>query len=579
MLKTQATGRRLDEGKAINLSLSALGDVISALQNKRHHVPYRNSKLTQVLKDSLGSDSKTIMLTHVSSKEEDMCETLCSLGFASRVKSIHLGSEEPTEVRDKKEVLMDELLQKMKHLDTKRQDIKRETDRINRELQNLPIPDTIKENQLEDSARSTERLQTTGTKDKKIRTDHATASLPRFMRATVCSEKKTSKGHPISVTKRTRPPVPSMKKKPSSVYAESEIFRTKGGVWRSGHGSDCTISTINYSHRDNTNDWSEYSQFGSDSPEYDTKNIIFIQHADSPKNLVNPFHESVDNTEASLSDKEASVLDKTDKNKQTVRIQRHIQMTTKTTTNSNRSKRVLAIPIDKWDNKFEKQNWDYATSKAGTRNVGMGDKELNKYFKKDLSFYQTISEGTNTVKSNMNETVNESQSFLVNLSFNITEGESIQNTGTDQTCNKNKLLTEHNEVLTEISDVVVVGRDSSTVQRESPAFRDNTSSRKSPSEEFSRSEQHKKKADRSISCSMRCRRNLFMENDLPRLHQQNAALGKPRVPVTNVQEEKYSIGACQILRRTVQILWAIALLGLGNHSLGFCDDFFHGLML
>lgn len=41
LLKTQATGRRLEEGKAINLSLSALGDVISALQHKKNHVPYR----------------------------------------------------------------------------------------------------------------------------------------------------------------------------------------------------------------------------------------------------------------------------------------------------------------------------------------------------------------------------------------------------------------------------------------------------------------------------------------------------------------------------------------------------------
>lgn len=55
VLKTKAWGKRLDEGKAINLSLSALGDVISSLQRKRHHIPYRNSKLTQVLKDSLGN--------------------------------------------------------------------------------------------------------------------------------------------------------------------------------------------------------------------------------------------------------------------------------------------------------------------------------------------------------------------------------------------------------------------------------------------------------------------------------------------------------------------------------------------
>ncbi|EXB88913.1 Kinesin-like protein KIFC3 [Morus notabilis] len=96
VLKTKASGRRLDEGKAINLSLSALGDVIHALQKKNFHVPYRNSKLTQVLRDSLGEDSKTLMLVHVSPKEEDLCETVCTLNFATRVRSIHLGNTDTT---------------------------------------------------------------------------------------------------------------------------------------------------------------------------------------------------------------------------------------------------------------------------------------------------------------------------------------------------------------------------------------------------------------------------------------------------------------------------------------------------
>ena len=52
--KSEATGERLIEAKHINKSLSALGDVISALAQKSSHVPYRNSKLTQVLQDALG---------------------------------------------------------------------------------------------------------------------------------------------------------------------------------------------------------------------------------------------------------------------------------------------------------------------------------------------------------------------------------------------------------------------------------------------------------------------------------------------------------------------------------------------
>jgi kinesin family member C2/C3 len=53
--KSEATGDRLNEAKHINYSLSALGDVVAALAQKSSHVPYRNSKLTQVLQDALGT--------------------------------------------------------------------------------------------------------------------------------------------------------------------------------------------------------------------------------------------------------------------------------------------------------------------------------------------------------------------------------------------------------------------------------------------------------------------------------------------------------------------------------------------
>lgn len=55
--RSEATGDRLKEAQHINKSLSALGDVIFALAQKNTHVPYRNSKLTQVLQSSLGTDS------------------------------------------------------------------------------------------------------------------------------------------------------------------------------------------------------------------------------------------------------------------------------------------------------------------------------------------------------------------------------------------------------------------------------------------------------------------------------------------------------------------------------------------
>ncbi|XP_031281405.1 kinesin-like protein KIN-14Q isoform X2 [Pistacia vera] len=89
--KTEVQGERLKETQNINRSLSALGDVISALATKSPHIPFRNSKLTHLLQDSLGGDSKTLMFVQVSPSENDFSETLCSLNFASRVRGIELG--------------------------------------------------------------------------------------------------------------------------------------------------------------------------------------------------------------------------------------------------------------------------------------------------------------------------------------------------------------------------------------------------------------------------------------------------------------------------------------------------------
>ncbi|KAM8888631.1 kinesin-like protein KIFC3 isoform 3-T3 [Synchiropus picturatus] len=90
--KSGAEGSRLREAQCINKSLSALGDVINALRSKHSHVPFRNSRLTYLLQDSLSGDSKTLMMVQVSPLASNMSESVCSLKFAQRVRSIELSS-------------------------------------------------------------------------------------------------------------------------------------------------------------------------------------------------------------------------------------------------------------------------------------------------------------------------------------------------------------------------------------------------------------------------------------------------------------------------------------------------------
>ncbi|KAK0602864.1 hypothetical protein LWI29_037644 [Acer saccharum] len=105
--KSEAVGERLKEAQHINRSLSALGDVISALAQKSTHIPYRNSKLTQVLQDSLGGQAKTLMFVHVNPETNAVGETISTLKFAERVSSIELGAarsnKESGEIRELKE--------------------------------------------------------------------------------------------------------------------------------------------------------------------------------------------------------------------------------------------------------------------------------------------------------------------------------------------------------------------------------------------------------------------------------------------------------------------------------------------
>ncbi|XP_014215854.1 kinesin-like protein KIF3B [Copidosoma floridanum] len=112
--KTGASGERLKEASKINLSLSALGNVISALvDGKTSHIPYRDSKLTRLLQDSLGGNSKTVMIANIGPASYNYDETLTTLRYANRAKNI---KNKPKINEDPKDALLRQYQEEIERL-------------------------------------------------------------------------------------------------------------------------------------------------------------------------------------------------------------------------------------------------------------------------------------------------------------------------------------------------------------------------------------------------------------------------------------------------------------------------------
>jgi len=86
--KSSANGEALQEAKKINQSLSSLGQVISSIAKHLPHIPYRDSKLTRILKESLGGNNKTKLIVTCSMEQAQIGETLSTLRFAQNSKKI-----------------------------------------------------------------------------------------------------------------------------------------------------------------------------------------------------------------------------------------------------------------------------------------------------------------------------------------------------------------------------------------------------------------------------------------------------------------------------------------------------------
>ena len=86
--KSGVSGDQLKEAMSINKSLSAIGDVIASLANGEKHIPYRNHPLTMLLSDVIGGDAKTLMFVNCSPASYNVSETVNSLTFAQRCKTV-----------------------------------------------------------------------------------------------------------------------------------------------------------------------------------------------------------------------------------------------------------------------------------------------------------------------------------------------------------------------------------------------------------------------------------------------------------------------------------------------------------
>ncbi|KAF8082413.1 hypothetical protein N665_0827s0016 [Sinapis alba] len=270
VFKTKATGRRFDEGKAINLSLSALGDVINSLQRKNAHIPYRNSKLTQVLKDSLGQDSKTLMLVHVSRKEDDLCETICSLNFATRAKNIHLGQDESKEEQEKKHTVMMNLQKMMETIEKDRETTLKEIRYLNETLEKLSgKPHVTEEAEEVDEIR--EEIQVTP-KTPKNKSRRASDVFPSFMRQTASSNRRLSGADFSAVS--SGPGFRSRRSSRAHVRSESVCLpMMKNGYDSLCDSSERSISKSTCAMRQNTED-DAATVYSQDISECDIKLVV-----------------------------------------------------------------------------------------------------------------------------------------------------------------------------------------------------------------------------------------------------------------------------------------------------------------
>ncbi|OQV16533.1 Kinesin-like protein KIF3B [Hypsibius exemplaris] len=148
--KANSSGERFKEATQINLSLSTLGKVITSLVEKAPHIPYRDSKLTRLLQDSLGGNSKTIMVANVGPASYNIEETLSTLRYANRAKNI---KNTPHINEDPKDAKLREYLDELAALKVKLSTTKSPSERPTRDKRKKEANDDLDNEEGSDSER------------------------------------------------------------------------------------------------------------------------------------------------------------------------------------------------------------------------------------------------------------------------------------------------------------------------------------------------------------------------------------------------------------------------------------------
>jgi kinesin family protein C2/C3 len=142
--RSNVQGQELKEAGFINKSLSALGNVMEALDRKASHIPYRDSKLTYLLQDSIGGNSRTMMVVNISPTDGSYDESVHALQFATRVRRIQIGAAQRNVTSKNLEETVKNLTEEMRALtrakersETQLLSLKRDNNRVQDKLKNL----------------------------------------------------------------------------------------------------------------------------------------------------------------------------------------------------------------------------------------------------------------------------------------------------------------------------------------------------------------------------------------------------------------------------------------------------------